>query len=385
MITKEEATLRKLISIDSVFPKEARIADFISRHLKDNGFRVTKQQIEKNRYNVFAENGRGKSGILFYGHMDTVPAYGKWNGSPWAPRRSRDRLYGLGSCDMKAGVAAAIEAAKSFKDANVKLLFCSDEENISKGAWAAVGSMRPWFRGVRLVVSGEPGANIRHVGGANIITAGRRGRAVFAINVFGVSSHGAMPKRGTSALDAAARLAMQMPRMPMLSSRVGTESLFVRELRSVSAAVSVPDSAYLEIDMHIVPPTTIASAKKRIEDYARGRQARGMIDKGVRINVNVKKRETPYMAPYQVDTSTEEFKAALESVRAVVGKPQISYGRSVADDNVFANELNIPVVVIGPRGENEHSANEWVSINSYTQVIEIYKRLIMHPLFKAPG
>ncbi|MDE1869111.1 MAG: M20/M25/M40 family metallo-hydrolase [Candidatus Micrarchaeota archaeon] len=382
MITREEATLRKLISIDSTFPNEAKIASFIAAHLRDNGFAVTKQHIGNNRYNVFAQKGSGKSPIMFYGHMDTVPVYGKWNGSPWVPRKSNGRLYGLGSCDMKAGVAAAIEAAKSSKDANVKLLFCSDEENISKGAWAAVGRMRPWFKGVRLVVSGEPGANMKHVGGANIITAGRRGRVVFGIDVYGLSSHGAMPKKGLSALDAAARLAVHMPRMPMVSGRVGTESLFVREFRSKSSAVSVPESAYLEIDMHTVPPTTIASAKKRIEGYAKKLQASGAIDRRVRIKVNLKKRETRYMQPYQVDTSSKEFKAVLDSVSAVAGKPQISYGRSVADDNVFANELNIPVVVVGPRWGNEHSANEWVSINSYMQIIDIYRRLIDHQLFR---
>jgi hypothetical protein len=38
--------------------------------------------------------------------------------------------------------------------------------------------------------------------------------------------------------------------------------------------------------------------------------------------------------------------------------------QSVADENVFANRLHIPVVTIGPIGGGDHTAEEWVSLNS---------------------
>ena len=55
-------------------------------------------------------SGGGRS-LLLSGHMDTVPArVGAWTASPWSPEIREGRLYGLGTFDMKAGLAAQIVA-----------------------------------------------------------------------------------------------------------------------------------------------------------------------------------------------------------------------------------------------------------------------------------
>ena len=48
------------------------------------------------------------------------------------------------------------------------------------------------------------------------------------------------------------------------------------------------------------------------------------------------------------------------------------YTSSVADENVFANKLNIPVLTLGPIGGNAHIAGEWLSLNSMSTVQTIY-------------
>lgn len=73
-------------------------------------------------------------GIAFSGHTDTVPDTG-WDGDPWSGRVADGWLHGLGSTDMKGGVAAAIVAAKALPaDVPVTLLITADEETTMAGA-----------------------------------------------------------------------------------------------------------------------------------------------------------------------------------------------------------------------------------------------------------
>ena len=61
------------------------------------------------RYNVvgnWKNKGKGKS-LILNGHVDVVPtgSFELWDESPWSGAIKNDRIYGRGSCDMKAGLA----------------------------------------------------------------------------------------------------------------------------------------------------------------------------------------------------------------------------------------------------------------------------------------
>ena len=61
---------------------------------------------------VSIENGPGPT-FLLNGHVDTVLADSHWAHDPWMGQREGDRFYGLGACDMKSGVAAAMLATRA--------------------------------------------------------------------------------------------------------------------------------------------------------------------------------------------------------------------------------------------------------------------------------
>ena len=66
-------------------------------------------------------SGRGKS-LLLNGHMDTVPpGKAKWSASPWCGAARKGRVYGLGSFDMKGGLAAQAGVLCALKNAGVRL------------------------------------------------------------------------------------------------------------------------------------------------------------------------------------------------------------------------------------------------------------------------
>lgn len=71
---------------------------------------------------------RGKTDLLFNVHVDTVPANPQWQRDPWTLTVEGDKVYGLGSCDIKGAAAALISASKIAPDKPMAILFSSDEE-----------------------------------------------------------------------------------------------------------------------------------------------------------------------------------------------------------------------------------------------------------------
>ncbi len=371
-----ERILKSLVGINSVFPNEARLGTYLEKRLKGIGFRTSRMYLGKNRFNIFAERGSGGKELLLYGHTDTVPQYGAWKSDPLKLVRKSGRLYGLGSCDMKGGIASMLHALESVQSARVKLLLCPDEENVSAGAWAAV-KRRAWFRGVTYALSGEPGLSKASAEEHNVITVGRRGRVVIDIRVKGVSSHGAYSSMGVNAIDEAAKIVSGVKGFRLRKhAQMGAENVFVNRIESAATSLSLPDTAKLSLDVHLVPPSTSLDAKERAEELIGALRRKGILDKRTEAKASIRKRETPYIEPYANNMSDGHVRHVISLMERNFGSAFINYGSSVADDNILANELHIPVLVIGPKGGNEHSANEWVSARSLAQTSRFYIMLL---------
>ena len=111
--------LRELVSIDSVNPSlvpgaagEGQVAAVIADHMRRCGMDVELQEVEPGRPNVIGVLSGREPGptLMFCGHMDTVGVDGM--PAPFTPEERDGRLYGRGAQDMKAGVAAMIDAAR---------------------------------------------------------------------------------------------------------------------------------------------------------------------------------------------------------------------------------------------------------------------------------
>ncbi len=91
---------------------------------------------ERPRYNLLSFCGDGQRVLYFHGHYDVVPAHSR---EQFAPRVENGRLYGRGSADMKAAVAAMIYAAALLKECRIPLqgrvglCIVADEETGGQG------------------------------------------------------------------------------------------------------------------------------------------------------------------------------------------------------------------------------------------------------------
>jgi acetylornithine deacetylase len=196
--------LRALIgtpSVSSVTPgfdqSNRAVIELLADWLDGMGFAVEVLPLSRQpgKANLIATLGRGPGGLVLAGHTDTVPYdEGRWRYDPFRLTEADNRLYGLGTCDMKAFFALAIEAARHCRAATLQapliILATADEESSMDGAKDLVALGRPR---ARYALIGEPtGLHPVHM---------HKGIIMEAIHVYGHAGHSSDPQLGASALE----------------------------------------------------------------------------------------------------------------------------------------------------------------------------------------
>lgn len=188
-------------SMSSVSPEfdttNMPVIDLLATWLDSLGFDVEVLPLpsQPHKANLIATLGKGPGGLVLAGHTDTVPYdEGRWNHDPFKLCEEHNKLYGLGTSDMKGFFALAIEAAKSFDAGQLQqpliILATADEESSMDGATALVELGKPK---ARYAVIGEP-TGMRPVNA-------HKGIMMEAVRLTGRSGHSSDPALGVSALE----------------------------------------------------------------------------------------------------------------------------------------------------------------------------------------
>ena len=357
------ALLRKLVSINSVFPHERKLALFARDYLERCGFSVRLQEFSPGRHNVIAQKGPRRGAVLLTAHLDTVPPYNYGKRNPFDLKEKGGRLYGLGAWDMKAGLALVLRCASMCAPAGrgMRVVLTADEENISEGTWFA--QKHGEFSGCSIAVCNEiPDAIAPSRAGARPpLLLGRRGRCVYCFDVNGIGGHGAIGG-GISAVGIAMGLAQALESLPTPRGKMGACRLFVRKFSSESRSLSMPTEAVVEADVHYVPPYTKESFLAYIKAGLRKQGFK--LPAGCSWSVAIPKRKTPYLPAYGASADEPSVAKFLKAYGRHIGKPSVSYGMTVADENVLSVE-GMPVITLGPLGGEAHSCSEWLSKKDY--------------------
>jgi acetylornithine deacetylase len=185
-------------SVSPAFDTSNRaVIELLAGWLEPLGFKVEILPLpsQPHKANLIATLGSGPGGLVLAGHTDTVPYdEGRWQHDPFRLTEQDNRLYGLGTSDMKGFFALAIEAARVFVRQPLQqpliLLATADEESSMDGAKALVELGRPR---ARYAVIGEP-TGLRPVNA-------HKGILMEAITLTGQSGHSSDPSLGVSALE----------------------------------------------------------------------------------------------------------------------------------------------------------------------------------------
>jgi acetylornithine deacetylase/succinyl-diaminopimelate desuccinylase-like protein len=367
------ALVAQLVSIRSYPGHEGDVQSAVAQWLTQNDLPAAFQDTE-GAPNVIAriENGPGPT-LLFNGHVDTVLAAEGWSCDPWQGKRDRNIFYGLGACDMKAGVAAAMLATRALacrRDLwRGTVVFSSvvDEEAYSVGARALLRTIQEGAKHNLPIpdacIVGEPSFDQPFLGAV--------GKVLVRADITGKAAHGSEPERGINAAVEGAKLLARLDEMKLGQHPRLTPSQCVLGFTSGSDqyVITVPEKARFTINRHIVPGETAESVMAEMEALAES------IHSPARFTFAV---DPPYYPPWEISRDhpvIQKFTRAYQSV--TTRTPAFGYSGGVADANYFGAELGIPTIYFGPRGDRLHQSDEWVDLDSIGQTVEIYLRLAL--------
>lgn len=200
--TKE--LIKQLIAIPSISSTNLDIdqsnhavIDLMANWLNDLGFTINIQTTNLNpkKANLIASIGEGDQGLVIAGHTDTVPYdIHPWESDPFTLTEKENKLFGLGTTDMKGFLAIALDVIQHYqeKDLNqpITLIATADEETSMAGAKSLIENKNLLGR---YAIIGEP-TNMTPI-------RMHKGIMMECIKIIGKSGHSSNPLLGNSALE----------------------------------------------------------------------------------------------------------------------------------------------------------------------------------------
>ncbi|WP_136475446.1 M20 family metallopeptidase [Pseudomonas sp. DG56-2] len=360
---------RALVRFDTTNPpgNERPCAEFLAQLLADAGYRVTLHELEPGRASLVAYlgNGRGRP-LCFTGHLDTVPlGSAPWSFDPFAGEIHDGRLYGRGSSDMKAGIAAFISAALQesrliAEGPGVVLVLTASEETGCQGAAALVRDGVDQHNAGAIVV-GEMTANYPLIG--------HKGALWLKLVARGKSAHGSMPERGDNALYKAARALGKIEHYHVSATPhpvLGTTSISAGTLHGGTSINVVPDLAQLCVDIRSLPGMSHADTCATL--LAALRPDISEVDAVLDLPAVFTDLDDPWIAAvYRI---TEEETGVRPEPR----------GASYFTDACALQQAHpgVPIVILGPgTPAMAHQTDEYCEVARIDEAVRLYRRLIV--------
>ncbi|MDR6849105.1 MAG: acetylornithine deacetylase [Sphingomonas sp.] len=163
---------------------------------------------DQTKANLYATIGPAVAGgVVLSGHTDVVPVDGQaWTSDPFILTQRGERLYGRGTCDMKAFLALALAVVPRFANGNVArplhLAFSYDEEVGCLGAPSMIRELVSELPAPLAVIVGEP-TNME-------VVSGHKGISTWRVTVKGHEAHSSLTHLGVSANMVAVGLMAQL-------------------------------------------------------------------------------------------------------------------------------------------------------------------------------
>jgi acetylornithine deacetylase len=345
----QQVVEQKMRAIELAVDAWCPVLDDVAHHpaFSDDGLPLGVRPVVVGRW---AGNGSGRSMIL-NGHVDVVPAGDEtlWAYPPWAAEVADDRLHGRGSCDMKAGLAAALFAVDALKRAGFAPSGDVIVESVIGEETGGVGTLATLTRGYR-----ADAAIVMEPTGLALAPAGC-GALSFRLTVPGKAAHGGLREEGVSALSCFLPLhealgALETRRHqrfshPLYNPGRLAAPLSIGVVRCGEWVSTVPEFLVAEGRYGVFPGESIQNARAELEkalsDAARTHPFLSQRPPTVEwFEGQFEPGETPADAPI-----IETIKTAH---RTITGHdPQITGVPWGSDLRFFTNHANMPAVLYG--------------------------------------
>jgi acetylornithine deacetylase len=328
------------------------------------------QETVAGRPNVIGRIGGGgnkdERAILLNGHLDTVGVEGMVH-APWDPQVRDGQLFGRGSADMKAGVAAMCAAAMRAADRGVQgqviIAAVVDEE------FRSIGTQRLVESGIRAeaAIVTEPTSLA--------ICPAHKGFTWLELVVYGRAAHGSRWDIGVDAIALAALVIAELEEYqtktlarkahPML----GRPSLHASLVTGGTGLSTYPDRCSIQFERRTIPGETPGLFVKEVEDACARVRAR-------RPELQVEIRSGFSQQPNDVSTD-DPIVVALGASLDRAHEPVRVAGLSCWTDAALLSAAGIPAICFGPGDiALAHAAEEFVPVDEIERATVVMTSLI---------
>ncbi len=342
------ALLRELVRIPSVSGAEEACRDHLRDWLAVRG--VDARVSGRNVYALLegarpAPPGRG---LLLLTHVDTVPVGPGWTREPFDGALEHGRVFGRGSNDAKASVAAmacvVAQADRARLAGRLVVALVCDEETGGQGM-EVLGAELPAFDAA---VVGEPtGLDV---------CPGQRGLLRATLQAQGRSCHASRPWEGENAITRAARdvLALEALDLGPPDPDLGPATLTATVIQGGTKPNVLPGACTVELDGR---PTPACDNERML----------ALLQAAVSSQVTV--RSTRFK-PVRTAPDAPIVAAALASSPTGRLRP---FG-GVSD---LFHVRHVPGVVMGPgTSAASHAPDEWVAVDQVESAVRAYAALV---------
>lgn len=334
------ALTASLVDIASESLDEQEIADAVESALR----RLDHLEVVRDGHTIIARTSldRGER-VVIAGHLDTVPA-----NANFPSRLEGDVLRGLGTCDMKGGVAVALLLAATLPEPvrDVTYVFYDAEEIAAEfNGLGRIARERPALLAGDFAILMEPS----DAG----VEAGCQGTMRVDIRTIGERAHAARSWMGSNAIHALApvldRLNAYVPREVEIDGLVYREGLNAVGIGGGVAGNVIPDEAVVTINFRFAPDRSEAEAHQHLQETFEGF--------GLTVTDS---------APGALPGLSQPAAAAF--VAAVGAQPRPKFGWT---DVAQFTQLGIPAVNYGPGDPiYAHKADEQVPVEHLHRVLD---------------
>jgi putative selenium metabolism hydrolase len=384
MLTKKESEnlirfLRKLVQTSSLSGDEGRVANLIMDEMRKIGYDDVAMD---EAGNVVGRIGPSTGpAMMFNSHMDTVDIADEdsWTVDPFGAELKDGNLYGLGSCDMKAGLAATVYAGELLKRNDTALkgpvyVAAVGLEEPSEGT-----GTRKLLQELRItphwVVIAEPSD-------MQIVRA-QKGHMEMRVIVKGTSSHSSRPELGKNAVYDAARLIYGLE---ILAHDLGEDSFLGSGVLAVtyvtSRAVSrnaVPHSCEFIIDRRLTVGETESKALSEVERIITREGVNAevrIIEESVTSHTGQVLQARRVSLPWSFDERHPLIQATVKAVSDIGHRPTVTRWLFATEGAYTASVAQIPTVGLGPGNPAlAHACDEYVPISQVYSATRAYAAL----------
>ena len=366
--------LQNLIQIKSISPKDNGCFDLIEKELQSLNFkleRINYQNIE----NLYATIGTSGKLFCFLGHTDVVPSgpEDKWKYPPFSATIDGDLLYGRGTADMKAPVAAFIESVKEFLNSEEKLnfrlaiLLTSNEEGTSKDGFIdkMIDKMIQDNEIIDFCLVGEPTSSEKV---ADCVRVGRRGSLGGHLKIYGKQGHIAYPEKVVNPILLSGDLISELNKKIWDSGNISFDPTSF-QISNISAGTGahnvVPGELELTFNFRFSPESSEKSLKSDFESILNKLKLNYDLDWDLNGN------------PYY--TEGKFFKDIVSnSIKEVTGYVPELNAKGGTSDGRFVAKMNSEIIELGPVNKSIHQIDEHIKISELWTLKDIYKKILFN-------